>query len=112
MLQRGPLVLRDERSETAASDSTEGLGFSADEGGSLRGLFDEAVDPQSGLDPDGSGSGRLKPLDRGLSRLRGGLTWTPELVLEDPPRISFWWPLPAEQEPYSIKPVEEMCLAA
>ena len=86
MLQRGPLVLRDERSETAASDSTEGLGFSADEGGSLRGLFDEAVDPQSGLNPDGSGSGRLKPLDRGLSRLRGGLTWTPELVLEDPPR--------------------------
>ena len=26
--------------------------------------------------------------------------------------ISFWWPLLAEQEPYSIKPVEEMCLAA
>ena len=44
VLQRGPLVLRDERSEPAAFASMDELGFAADEGGSLRDLFDKVVD--------------------------------------------------------------------
>ena len=44
VLQRPPLVLRDERSEPAAFTSmADGLGSTADERGSMRGLFDEVV---------------------------------------------------------------------
>ena len=57
MLQRGPLVLCDERSGAAASGLAEELKSSTGERDSLRGLFDEAVDPQGGLNPDGSGGG-------------------------------------------------------